>query len=157
MRKLYFYMLQADVMLKEYLPSVESLALSVCTLESIMAFLGKDCILKGEEEDESEAELHDSGEIEIDDNLYVSSEEEGNDDGNFDGLAKKIQKCWDNCRKNLVHVYAHAGFLLFPHPTIMALAKEKRTNEDDSVIQLLIKKTAVGSAPRGRGTHYSLG
>ena len=140
MGKLYFYVLQADAMLKEHLPLVESLALRVCTLEGLMALLGEDSILEGEEEDESEDESHDSGEIEIDDDLSVSSAEEEDDDGNFDGLAKKIQKCWDHCRKNLVHVYARAGFLLSPNPTIMALAKEKRTHEYDSAIQHLIGK-----------------
>ena len=113
--KLYLYVFQADAMLKEYLPSVESLALSVCTSEGIIPLLGEDCILKGEEEDKSEDESHDLDEIEIDDNLSVSSKkEEENNDGNFDGAAKKIQNFWDHCRKKLVHVYSRAGFLLPP-------------------------------------------
>ena len=113
------------------------------------------CTVEDDKEDED---------IEIDDNISVSSEESGvldddDDDDDDDALANsfdssltdKVMSIWNRRRSKLAHDYSLAGWLLSPNPTIMADAKANTTSaETDAVKRLLFKivlsPTLVGEA-----------
>ena len=159
MDKLYFYVRMADQMMEKYLPYVELAYKCVVTADflsilsqeglAVDANTGSDDDISVEEADEEESDGEEGGEdVEIDDTISVSSEESCEDDGDalaaeFDTLTTKCMAIWNKRRSKLTHDFSRAGYMLSPHPTIVADADKNHSPEDMAAIERLLFKLVL--------------
>ncbi len=145
MDKLYYYVLQADRVVPQYLTQAEEFGDAFLTEEVVEVFEStKDAARQSFEESEYDDAIEDSKdwdqadekdpdeEEDVLENIDIDSDDEDEEDFDSDeepdpwlsnSLCGRVMSKWRNRRSKLCHAYSLVGFMLCPIPTIFDCAK----------------------------------